>query len=426
VVPFVFVHAADLHLDSPFKGLSRVPETVRRRLKEAAFVSLQRIVDAARRERADFVVLAGDLYDAADRSLRAQLRLKRMLEDLAEDGIGVFAVHGNHDPESGRKAMLDWPENLHVFGSSAVGCVPAYRRDGQLAAYVYGISYAHAAVTENLALRFVKREGAPFHLAILHGNVDGMPGHDPYAPCRLSELTAAGFDYWALGHVHDRRVLHEYPHVVYPGNIQGRSMRETGPKGAYLVRVSETGRVSLEFMDTADVLWAEAAVPIDGAVREQEFLDRLTDAAERARAEASGRPVVLRLRLDGRGPLHEKLLDAAVAEEWLEELKACLGSPDSRDDWVWPESLVIRTAGETDLKRLAEEDGFLGELARQGLQAAASPEMTRALLDEALAHMRKNPRIRQWLDNLDDHRREELVRRGLETAVALLRADEDA
>jgi DNA repair exonuclease SbcCD nuclease subunit len=424
MVPFAFVHAADLHLDSPFKGLSGVPDAVRQRLRESAFASMQRVVDTARREHADFVVLAGDLYDSADRSLRAQLRLKRMLEELAEDGIGVFAVHGNHDPESGRQAMLDWPGSVHIFGSSSVGCVPAYRRDGKLAAYVYGISYAHAAVTENLALRFVKREGAPFHLAVLHGNVDGIPGHDPYAPCRLAELTAAGFDYWALGHVHDRRVLHEYPHVVYPGNIQGRSMRETGPKGAYLVRVSETGQVSLDFKDTADVLWQEAEVRIDGVSREQDLMERLLSAAQQARAEASGRPVVLRFRLEGRGAIHEKLLEAAAAEEWLEELREILGPPEERDDWVWADSLVVRTFGETDWERLAEEDGFLGELTRLGLRTAGSPESARLLIEEALASLRRQPRIREWLSNLDDGQCAELVRRGLETAVSMLRDDE--
>ncbi len=425
MVPFTFVHAADLHLDSPFKGLSKVPAAVRERLRESTFASMRRVVETARREKADFVVLAGDLYDSADRSLRAQLRLQRMLAELAEDGIGVFAVHGNHDPESGRQAKLDWPAGVHVFGSEAVGCVPAYRRDGKLAAYVYGISYAHAAVTDNLALRFARREEALFHLAVLHGNVDGNPGHDNYAPCRLAELTAAGFDYWALGHVHDRRVLHEYPHVVYPGNIQGRSMRETGPKGAYVARVSESGEISLEFRDTADVLWQEAAVRIDGAVREQELKERLLAAAEAARAEASGRPVVLRLRLEGRGVLHDALLQDSQAEEWLDELREWLGSPEERDDWIWADSLTVRTAGDTDWARLLEEDGFLGELARRGMGAADDPAASRALLEEALAALRKQPRIREWLAALEDGQRAELVRRALDLAVSLLQ-EEDA
>ncbi|RIE00640.1 metallophosphoesterase family protein [Cohnella faecalis] len=229
-VSFTFIHAADLHLDSPFRGLDRADGAVRDRLRESTFAALRRLTALAKREKADFVVLAGDLYDASDRSLKAQLRLQRELEELTREGIGIFVVHGNHDPESGRQAKLALPEGVHVFGSDEVECFPAFRRDGRLAAHVYGISYPTPSVSDNLALRFRKREGAPFHLALLHGNVDGQPGHDNYAPCKLSELTAAGFDYWALGHVHDRRTVHEYPHVVYPGNLQGRSIRETGRK----------------------------------------------------------------------------------------------------------------------------------------------------------------------------------------------------
>jgi hypothetical protein len=133
---------------------------------------------------------------------------------------------------------------------------------------------------------------------------------------------------------------------------------------------------------------------------------------------------VLRFRLEGRGAIHEKLLEAAAAEEWLEELREILGPPEERDDWVWADSLVVRTFGETDWERLAEEDGFLGELTRLGLRTAGSPESARLLIEEALASLRRQPRIREWLSNLDDGQCAELVRRALETAVSMLRDDE--
>ncbi|TJY41365.1 DNA repair exonuclease [Cohnella pontilimi] len=426
-VPFTFVHAADLHLDSPFKGLTKVPEAVRQRLRESTFEALRRLGNVVKQEGADFVVLAGDLYDAADRSLRAQLRLQRMLADWTAEGIGVFVVHGNHDPESGRQAKLDWPAGVHVFGSagSAAECVPAYRRSGELAAHVYGISYPTAAVTDNLAMRYRKQEGAPFHLALLHANVDGDPAHDNYAPCRLAELAAAGFDYWALGHVHDRRVLHEYPHVVYPGNIQGRSVRETGEKGVYVVRVSEAGEVRLDFRGTSDVLWMEKGVSIEGAEREQQLKDRLLEAAEEARHSAGGRPVVIRLRLEGRGVLHDALLADSAAEQWLDELREWLGSPEERDDWVWPESLSVRTAGAANLRGLAAEEGFLGEFVRRGIRASEDPALGRELTDEALDVFRSQPKIREWLSSRSDEDRAELIRRAMELTASMLR-DEDA
>ncbi|MFD0674264.1 exonuclease SbcCD subunit D [Cohnella sp. GCM10027633] len=424
-VPFTFIHAADLHLDSPFKSLAKAPDAVRSRLQDATFAALRRLVDAAKREKADFVVLSGDLYDAADRSLRAQLRLQRALAELTEHGIEVFAVHGNHDPESGRQAMLEPPPGFYVFGSDEVRCLPARKRSGEVVAHVYGISYATAAVTDNLARRFVKKDGADYHIAVLHANVDGDPAHDNYAPCRLDELVSAGFDYWALGHVHHRRVLHEYPHVVYPGNLQGRSVRETEGKGAYVVRVSASGEVDMKFLDVADVLWQEAAVSIEGIEREQQLKHRMLTAVEEKRLAARGRPVVLRLRIEGRGPLHEKLLDPAVAEEWLTELREWIGAPEGAPgEWAWPEAIRVRTGGELRLETVAEEDGFVGELLRIGLEACSDEERSSELFLEAMDSLRKQPAIRRWLETRSHDERAEWIRQAMELSAELLREEE--
>lgn len=421
-VPFRFIHAADLHLDSPFSGLSKVPSAVRDRLKNATLSALDKLVEAALAEDVDFLVLSGDLYDAADRSLRAQLRMQKAMGKLAEAGKQAFVVHGNHDPAGGRSARLDWPGAVNVFGTEEVGIVPAYTRSGELAAYVYGISYAEAAVRDNLALRFKVREGAPFHLAVLHGNVDGNEGYDNYAPCRLTELTAAGFDYWAFGHIHERRVLHEYPHIVYPGNPQGRSIRETGPKGAYRVSVSDGGRIELAFLELSDVRWSVCDIPVAEEDGEQSLKDKLLEAAELARGEAEGRPSVLRLRLTGGGPLLERLLRDREVEEWTAELRDWLGSPDEREDWVWVERIVVEAVAGRRLETVANaaEDGFLGELLRLSAAASADPAASQALLDEAAEPMRRHPKLRQWLDGLDAARRAELVARAGELAAALL------
>ncbi|CAM3800585.1 DNA repair exonuclease [Cohnella lubricantis] len=419
-IPFKFLHAADLHLDSPFRGLSRVPPAVRERLKESTFASLRQLLLLARREKVDFVVLSGDLYDAADRSLRAQLRMQRMLTELAEEGIQTFIVHGNHDPLDGWKAKLDWPGKVHIFDYGDPEPVPAYRRDGEMAAYVYGISYPRSSVTDNLAARYRVRPGAPFHLAVLHANVDGNANHDNYSPCKLSDLTAAGFDYWALGHIHDRRVLREYPHVVYPGNIQGRSIRETGPKGAYVVSVSETGSIELSFRDTADVLWHERIVTIDGAGREEELKARLLKAVDESRSESGGRPLVLRLRIEGRGELHGRLQREETAAEWLEELREWCGSPEDSDDWVWIDSLVVRTRAPLAEAAEGDEDGFLGVLTRLGREAAASGDGARELLEAAMDASMRQPKLREWCASRSDEEREELISRATELAASLL------
>lgn len=424
-VPFTFVHAADLHLDSPFKGLSKAPAAVRERARESTFAALRGLCELVEREKADFVVLAGDLYDAADRSLRAQLRLQRALGDMAERGARVFVTHGNHDPESGRQAKLVWPPGVRVFGSAEPECEPAYTRGGELAAYVYGMSYANRSVTDNLALRYRKKDGAPFHVAVLHANVDGDPGHDDYAPCKLEELAASGFDYWALGHVHARKVLREYPHVVYPGNLQGRSVRETGPKGAYVVSVSASGEVETRFRDLADVLWTELPVSIEGMDREQELRDAMLGALEEARREAAGRPVLARIRLEGRGPLHERTLKDGGFEDWLEALRELLPSPEETEDWVWPESLTVRTGITRSADRESERDGFLGELLGRGAAAAENPEESGKLVEEATEALRLQPKLREWLDGRTPEERELWIRRAMELGESLLR-DEDA
>jgi DNA repair exonuclease SbcCD nuclease subunit len=425
-IAFTFVHAADLHLDSPFRGAAGAPPAVRERLRESTFAALRRLVDAAKRERADFVVLAGDLYDAEDRSLRAQLRFQQAAEELADSGIAVYIAHGNHDSLGGAQAKLAWPDAAYVFGPDEPSCFPAYRRDGRLAAYVYGVSYGTAAERGNLAAKFRPRPDGPFHLAVLHANVDGDPAHDNYAPCRLGELTAAGFDYWALGHVHQRRVLHEYPHVVYPGNAQGRSAKETGPRGAYVVRVSDTGQIRLDFRDLADVLWRETAVSVSGLEREQELKARLLETAESVRLEAQGRPVMLRIRLEGRGPLHERLQREGAADAWLAELRDWLGEPEADGGWVWPERVTVRTAPAEDWRRSASAGGFLGELAAQAARAAADPAEARRTLRDALGELALQPRVRQWLDGLTDADVRELTERAADLAAALLQSGGDA
>jgi DNA repair exonuclease SbcCD nuclease subunit len=330
-MPFRFIHAADLHLGSPFKGLAEAPEHVRRGLAEAEYAALRRLTDAALEHGADFAVFAGDLFDSSDRSLRARAALRRAWSRLAAAGVQVFAIHGNHDPLEGGPALFDLPEGVHVFGADGPAeHRPACRRDGRPAAFVYGVSYDRRAVTDNLVPRYRPAEGAEFHIALLHANVDGDPDHDSYAPCRLSELVGAGFQYWALGHVHSRRVLHEYPHVVYPGNLQGRHPGETGAKGCYLVEVDASGGVRLTFLPLDGLRWLSCRVSIDGLEDEERLLERMEESAVRTAASADGRPVMLEVVLEGRGPLHRRL-EARGADELLAALRERLDGRTARD-----------------------------------------------------------------------------------------------
>ncbi|RAU92098.1 DNA repair exonuclease [Paenibacillus sp. YN15] len=410
MIPFRFIHAADLHLDSPFAGLSGVPEPVSRLLRGSTFAALDNLTELAIREKADFVLIAGDVYDSADRSLKAQLRFHRAMKRLAENGISAFVVHGNHDPLDGREARLDWPGSVHVFKAGEAEHVPVVLAGRGHVADIQGISYPTAAVRENYALRFGRGTGGVYQIGLLHANVDGSPEHEDYAPCSLRELGAVGLDYWALGHVHTRRVLSEGPWVVYPGNLQGRSIRETGAKGCYVVEVDETGRSSLRFQALDAVRWLNRQVSIADCSTEQELKEALERAVEDARAAAEGRPSVLRIVLAGRGKLHGRLqggfardlaeeLRRWEQERWgLEEAAGGFGFGEA-PPLVWLEKLVVRTGVAADREALLQAEGFLGELLRLAAELEGEPQALQVFAKECmeplLAHHRAGALMRR-------------------------------
>ncbi|GGG14860.1 metallophosphoesterase family protein [Paenibacillus abyssi] len=422
---FRFIHAADLHLDSPFRGLAEVPDKVGLHLRESTFAALRRLTDVAIERQVDFIVLAGDLYDAADRSLRAQLALQREWSKLQSHGIQVFAIHGNHDPLSGSKAKLDIPDSVTVFGAEASEGRPAYRRDGELAAYIYGISYGTRAVTDNLAARYVRRPDGPFHIALLHANVDGDPSHDPYSPCRLDELTGAGFDYWALGHIHDRRVLHEYPHVAYSGNTQGRNPRETGSKGCYIVDVTESREVNMRFEPLDEIRFARAELDITGLDTEQALLEAMQALGEQTAAEHEGRHVMLKMVLLGRGGLHGRLSNGSFTAELLAELRE-RWDPEHTGSapWLWMYALECLTGAELRTDELAGEDSFAGELYRMALALSQQPDRRQAFMREALASLSEQPRLRRLFRDKQEQMPGDWFEQAVELVLGLLLEEE--
>ncbi len=381
---FSFIHAADLHLDSPFRGFEQVHfadgetrDNVLRQLRDCTFTALDNLVEACIEHRVDFVVLAGDIYDLADRSLRAQLRFRDALERLAAAGIPVFVAHGNHDHDEGWRASLDWPENTWFFAPGRVEARPVVKGGAEIAR-VYGISYPCREVTENYAALFRRDPGAPFAVAVLHGNVGGWSEHANYAPCSVEDLVGSGFDYWALGHVHRRAVLREHgPCVVYPGSLQGRNPRETGPKGCWLVQVGPGGDITLRFLAVDSVRWERLAVPVDGLDTEQELLDRLDREMERLKERHAGRSVVARLELTGRGPLHGRLRHDGTLEDLLDELRHRHAGPAGT--FVWPESIRRRTAPAVDKEALRASRTLLGDLLAVSREARGGGEARRVL-----------------------------------------------
>ena len=247
-----FIHCADLHLDSPFVGLKNLPANIYEKTKCSTFASFSKIVEVAIREQVDFVIIAGDLYDGEDRSIRAQLFLRKEFERLDQEGIAVFLVHGNHDHLSGSWTKLKWPKNVYQFPTT-VEVIP-YETRNKIRIHFYGFSYPKKNVSERMIEHYQKRDGADYHIGILHGHDSNNLAHYRYAPFKVRELIEKDFDYWALGHIHKSQILHKEPMIVYPGNIQGRHKNETGVKGCYLIEMDHF-ETRWKFIETAPIRW---------------------------------------------------------------------------------------------------------------------------------------------------------------------------
>lgn len=390
--PFAFLHAADLHIDSPFRGVTEAgsaPAGLAEALYSSTFRAFDGLIEATLEREADFLLIAGDVYDGQDRSLRAQLRLRDGLARLEAAGISSFLVHGNHDPLDSHVSALDWPERSHFFGRK-VETVTALGRDGSDVAVVSGISYRSRDESRNLAREFSRQNEDLFQIGLLHSNVEGNAGHENYAPCTLADLRTANLDYWALGHVHTRDILSESPWVVYPGNTQGRSIREQGPRGCYHVQVDEAGRATLGFVELDVVRWAEVAVEI----AELETIDalerRVRDEIDGVADEATGRAVVCRVRLTGRGALHGELRRDKAVEQLQDRLRERLAG---RDPFVWVQRLSAETQPVVDLEERRQREDLLAEVLTIAREYREEPGALDRLMEEALGELWRNARV---------------------------------
>jgi exonuclease SbcD len=424
---FRFLHAADLHLDSPFRGMVSLPSSIREYVIESTFLALQNMVEAAVSEEVDFIVLSGDIFDLSDRSLRAQIRFQEAMELLARASVQVFIIHGNHDPMDGRHAVLTWPETVHFFTSQEVEMKPAFNRKGDVVAHIYGISYPTAAVTENLAKRYQVQARQMYNIALLHCNVDGDPAHEHYAPCTKQDLITAGMQYWALGHVHTRQVLNTEPHIVYPGNIQGRSVRELGPRGCYVVDVSTEGKSELTFHRTDALCWFHQTLSIDQITTEQALTDLITSHMEEARLKAEGRPAIVRLSIEGRSTLHKMLQRDTEVQELLgiiREQQLRLAQQDNLP-FVWLESMKVSTGIEVERDELLQQDSFLGDLLRISKELGTDEEQFYAFSEEALGALHAHPQAGKHLKAIPLEQQREWLRTAEELAIHLLFKDEE-
>lgn len=373
-----FVHASDLHLDATFGGVDASDDTVARALARSTLEAVDRVVDLCLAREADFLLIAGDVYNSADRSLRAELHFQRAMLRLHEAGIPAFVVHGNHDPADGWSAGLELPESTVVFPADRVERREV-RRDGELLCAVYGRSYPTRQVRDNLALDFRREPDDSLAIGLLHANVGGREGHEDYAPCTVDDLRKAGMDYWALGHIHLWGRVASDPPVLYSGSTQGLNPTEDGPRGCLYVELGPRG-ASEEFVETASVLWRSEALYITDLEDLDGLRGKLVAVCETARG--GGRPSILRLELLGRGPLHAQLVRPGVLDDLLDDLRH---QQLDAEPWIWIDRLRDGTRPDVDLEALLDEEGLIGDVARIARTRIDDAEAAEAAVEEIVA-----------------------------------------
>lgn len=355
---FRFIHAADLHLDSPFKVHLEKNRRLGEILKDATLGALTRLCDVAIQERVDFVVLAGDIYDGIQRGMRAQLHLQREILRLGAENIQVYLAYGNHDPVGGsRDLAISRPGNLVVFPTEPT--THRLSKGGVTYGEITGISYQARDEKRNLALMFPEAPPGVFSIAVLHGNVGGSTEHQSYAPASLDDLLAKGYSYWALGHIHKREVLSPDPLVIYPGNTQGLHMKpsERGVKGAELVEVTPNG-VHHRFIPLAQIHFDQIKVDVTDEVSLDKLLIATISQISDRRDALGSKPLVARVEFVGAlaGNLEEAF---NVPKSIREELA---GLAESLEPAVFVDEVLIRVKRSRTLEDLVGLSDVVGEL----------------------------------------------------------------
>ncbi|MBW2368433.1 MAG: DNA repair exonuclease [Deltaproteobacteria bacterium] len=411
---FSFIHAADLHLGSPFVGVAERQSAMAEALKAATFQAFEILIETCLEDPVDFLLVAGDVFDRAHGSVRAQLAFRDGLDKLSNHGIRTFVVFGNHDPREAWLRKLSWPEKVHIFSSRDVE-TEIVSKNGVPVATVSGISHPHQRELRNLSERFTAKRPDLFQIGLLHGNCGGQPGHDAYAPCTVEGLSEKGFDYWALGHVHTRKILKMDPHIVYPGCSQGLSIRETGARGCYRVMVDESQRVSQTFIMLDKVRWAAAGVSIEGVKTLDALEQALGAEAESMHQNGDGRLVIGRITLTGRGPLYKDLRRDDAVEALLLRLKQ---TGKTMKPTTWIIDLQVDCMPDMDLARRREADDLVGQLLR-----SADDLHPKKFTETALGALFENRRLRPYLSTLSPLDLQRLVQEAQRLCIDLLEPD---
>lgn len=372
---FQFLHTADIHLDSPMRGLAQYEGVAVDRIRSATRDAFAELIDRVVSTCPSFVIIAGDLYDGDWNDFNTGLFFVDQMRRLRLKNIGAYVLYGNHDAHSQITKRLVLPDNVHEFSHSKV---QTHLVDAHNVA-LHGRSYPKRDVNENLSRDYPTPFESKFNIGVLHTGLGGMGGHANYAPCGLEELVNKGYDYWALGHVHTRQILNVHPHVVFPGNLQGRHINEDGPRSASLVTV-ENGRVEdIEEWDCDVVRWRRLVLSVDGF----DSYDQVTTSVGEVLTEVladndRSRVTAVRVQLTGSTPLHGRLVSSTDAHK--ENIQAL--SLDIGGDALWVEKVEVQTRPPKASKPDSDAQETIADLAQLLGASAKDPELFELISNE--------------------------------------------
>lgn len=387
-----FIHTADLHLDRPYHNLSALPESLYERVMSAPFKALHNLITCAIEHEVDFIIISGDVFDGSNPSLRAEHRFYKEILRLTPYGIPVYLVHGNHDPLDRLRSLE--PHPLIVRFPEQVN-VEKYQKPNRPIVYLYGFSYPTRHVHDSMTAFYKKESGADFHIGILHGYLRGSSEHEPYAPFSVQELAEKNFNYWALGHIHQRQQLSETEPIFYSGSPQGLSIKETGDKGINLVTLSEKG-ANVTFLSTAEFLFETVKLDISHVTTLQQLIQNINIMKETRRED--GKPCLLQLKLEGQGDLHKDLQDPNVRAEILETVH---DGEEDQQIFCWVLEIHVQTSPFYPREQWNKEAHFLGDLIRMVDQTESIEPLTSELFKHSLG--------KRYLDSLSGEEENELL-----------------
>jgi len=405
---FTFIHCSDLHLGRNFSHRENIHSKIFNYILNSSYESFKNIVNDAIKFNIDFILISGDIFDTVSHKLKAQLFLKDQFEKLNNHGINVYMIHGNHDPIGEWKKNIDFPKNVYSYDAENVKTFE-FKKGEEIVAKISGISFYKADVHENLSLKFESKKENIYKIALLHSNVGGIQELDNYAPASINDLIYKNFDYWALGHYHNKTILKENPYIVYPGTTQGLNITESGEKGYYLVKVYNND-TNIEFHPSSVLDWEKIEIKLDNTESIEDLLNLISKEINKNKEE---KPKILRIILTGHTKIHKEL-----TENNIEDIQTKFRDAEiDEDNFIWIERIINNSLPEIDIDLLKKENNFISKFIEN-----YEKELD---LNSILETDNSFPRLRTYIHILSDDVKNEILTSSMVDGIDFLRGEKN-